>query len=218
MAIKAKCAACSHSFIVSKITGGTFTRCRTPCPHCGSMADIQDGTYQLIDEAVTAFRAPGVGREEIIRFQDIAKNVQSGAISPSIATDQIEEMGSTLAALWRVANSQAGVLSLLLAIITLYLTISESLDSDAAAERQLRATERQTLAIHSAERVQQMILEELQKQPAGAPEPELPSPTTGQTKQLSPSQRPASAEHAKPAEGRKAHASAEKEQAKPRQR
>ena len=183
MNIPAECSSCGFRFSAPIIVGAdpvTFIDCATNCPRCGAHAAIQSGTYQLVENAVMAFRAAGVTRQSVVRFRNLAEQVRAGDLTPEAASIEIEKLGASLATLWNWINQNGGALALLGTIITIYLTISAGWDADVAAEKQLKATQRTTQVVQSAERVQKKILEELRKQTEAATKPEAQStPITG---------------------------------------
>lgn len=141
-----------------------------PCPRCGTTAKSMPGTYDFVGTVVSAFRAPGITREKVERFRYIAEQVETGKLSTQEASNEIQQLGAALAALWKWTNQNGQALSVLISIIALYIACNGMFGSDAAADKQLQATEAQTEAIRSSERVQQKIVEELQRQTKAAAE------------------------------------------------
>lgn len=147
----------------------TFKSSATNCPVCGWIVPIVDGTYEVIGGAVQAFTAST--RETVAQFRDIIESVQKGSITRSEADTQVEQLSSALGKIWQVANQNAGALSLLLAIIAIYLTISAGWSADETAAKLQASVEKQT-------QVEQQILSELQKQNAlGSAPGKSPQPT-----------------------------------------
>lgn len=173
MSIPATCTKCGHRFITSAISiensvGVTFSNCIVSCERCGGEAKIQDGTYDFVGKAMAAFRAPGVTRANVTRFQDLAKGVQTGSLSKEYATIEIESLGTTLATFWKLANDNSGGLNLLISVIALYLAISSNFSADDATQKHLRSTQAQAQEIQYSNQIQQKILTELQKQTEAA--------------------------------------------------
>ena len=99
------------------------------------MASIQDGTYDFVGSVMTAVRAPGVMREDVLAFQTLAKAVQAGEVSSKEAFSRAENIGNSFAVLWKLINENAGALTLIIAIIALYLQFTSNLSSDAGANQ-----------------------------------------------------------------------------------
>lgn len=155
----------------------TFANSSTNCPVCGRIVPIVDGTYEVVGGAVQAFTAST--RETVAQFRDIIESVQKGSITKSEADTQVEQLSSAISKIWQMANQNAGALSVLLAIITIYLTISAGWSADEAAAKLQAGVEEQT-------QVEQQILAELQKQNAPAPTLETARQPTQQMQGLSP--------------------------------
>ncbi len=191
MSIPATCRSCGLTFATPHLFGGsgavTLINCGTNCPRCGGEADIQSGTYQLVENVVTAFSRASVGRETVFRFGEVAKQVQAGTLSNEQATEQIASLGPAIAHLWKWTNDNGQGLALLLMIVALYLQITQGWSDDVAAEKQLKETQRQTQVTQSAEQVQQKILEELQKQTEAATKMAQQGPPQSKTQGQTPS-------------------------------
>lgn len=154
------------------------------------MANIQDGTYDFVGRVITAFRAPGVTRNNILAFQAIAEAVDSGKLSEEDAAVKIAQIGASFAGLWKWINGNSGALSIVLGIIAIYLTVhyaelsidaSEQQHTDAAHQHQV--IERQIEAIETETQVQRQIYEILQKQNAAAEIAESPAKPMPQMQQ-----------------------------------
>lgn len=135
------------------------------------MSPIPNGTYDFVGSAVRAFRAPGVTRAKVEALKDIAQAAKEGRLSVSEAEERAAELESTFASLMKWANGNAGALGILIAIISLWMTIYAVYDSDQSsaqahedAQRQLQATQTQIQAQQTAIQVQQTEIEVQQTQ------------------------------------------------------
>lgn len=140
MSFPARCNHCGHRFIsrafrAENSFGIQIQGVMETCPKCGAMANIQDGTYDFVGSTIGAFRAPGVTREKIERFREIAENVKAGELSTETATAQVDQLGAALAMVWEWTNSHSGVFGVLISLIAVFLTIYYHADSDGVARK-----------------------------------------------------------------------------------
>lgn len=207
--LPARCTACGLQFETRIIVSPNVTvqNMGTNCPRCNGMAIVQDGTYHIVSQAVRAFSAPGVTREQIVRLRDVAKDVRGGAVTVANGSEQLQGIAAPLVALWAATNKNSGALSVLLAIITLFLMIYYEQASDEQGSRQDRSAERQM-------QIQQQILEELKRQNLAVPAPETPRPTTPAMPPATQQQKPPAAKQNRQ-ERRKAAAKARQNRPKP---
>ena len=133
----------SRAFRFVNSTNVTLRGNRETCPNCGQLAEIQDGTYDFVGEVMTAVRAPGVMRDDVLAFQTLAKAVQAGELSQSEASSRIEILGKSFAALWALVNVNSGTLALIVAIVALYLQITSNLPADAGSDQAHSDAQRQ---------------------------------------------------------------------------
>lgn len=170
MSVPMRCKACGLNFTARYInfsgtTNAGVSNYSEDCPRCGGDAVSQNGRYDFVGSAIAAFRAPGVTRQKVERFAEVARAAQAGAIKRTDADAQIAELSRALASLWKFINDNGSGISVLLAVIAIWLTITAGWDDDIAADKQLKETQTQTAMMRSSEQVQQKILEELQKRP-----------------------------------------------------
>ena len=126
------------------------------CPRCGEMCATPSGTFQLGDALKRAIRQPGVTRDQVIAFQKAAVEVNSGKKTADEAASFVAEFNSTFAMILKITNNNAQALSLLIGILSLFLTcytiFDSRLDSETAhadARAQLEMTEKLIEAIGS---------------------------------------------------------------------
>lgn len=203
MSVPAHCPNCdlsfiSRGFLIENASNITFEGCQETCPRCGGFANIQDGTYDFVGRVITAFRAPGVSWDDIIEFQSIAAAVNSGELSKEQADARVEQIGASLAGLWKWINDNSGALTLVVTVIHIYLAIHLSNVSNAVSEQQhtdaarlSQSIERQTEALETATELQQKIYEALEQQPkANSVEASQASRPRPKMYHISPQQRP----------------------------
>lgn len=189
--------------------GGTgnisFNNSKMSCPKCGNIAPIRDGKYEVVGSVLRSFQ--GVSRENIERLKEIALSVKVGSTDNEQADIQVEQLGSVIATVWKAANTNSGALSLFLAIITLYLTITQLNDSN-DTNRMLQLNQ------STQTQIQEQILGVLQKQTSQARPQQVRSPSRPPLQVTEPTQKLASAPCFNRYERRKA-ASKKRRQSKP---
>lgn len=161
--LTAMCPRCG-SVDATGVVGGTATTFKdvgTRCPRCGGKALIPNGTYDFVGDTVAAFRAPGVTREKIERFREIAKDVEAGQLTAEQASSQVAQLGATLATVWNWTNSNAGALTFLISLLTAFLMVHYEAESNSAAEGVEQLAQRQTQVleqIHAELRRQNVVV------------------------------------------------------------
>lgn len=184
----------------------TFIGSSSSCPLCGRMAPIRDGTYDIVNSVVRAFHATGATRDQVARLHEIAKSVQAGSATAEDAEQQVAALGGVFLSVWRTLNTQGTAIQTVVAIIALFLMIYFEKQSDVDAAKLQAATEKQIVATQSVERVGHQILEELRKQSAASPAPQMKPSPMQLTQQASQPQRRVSAIQPNRQERRKAKA------------
>ena len=196
MRAPARCQRCGLQFVANLPFAGraiTISGSFTNCPRCGSIAKIYDGTYHVVERVLSAARAPGVIRDDVLAFQAVAQSVQSGTISREEATKRVDEIGASFSALWAWINANGAALALLISILTILIAFYYGQSANEAstqqhidAQDQTRAIETQTQAIWNDQQAQQKIYEELLKMLTAGQEDAAPrhsrqgTPTTNQ--------------------------------------
>ncbi|WP_404713346.1 hypothetical protein [Sphingomonas sp. MMS24-J13] len=153
---------------IENSTNVTITNVSETCPRCGGRAKLQDGTYDFIGAVLAAVRAPGVMRQDILEFQAVAKAVQAGEISSEEAVLRFEKLNDNLSKLWSWINENGAALAILLAIITIYLTIWAKDAADAGSAQAHADAQQQWQATQTQTQLQQKIYEVLQRQTASS--------------------------------------------------
>lgn len=147
-------------FPVGNLFGGTanmrLTNVSTSCPVCGRRSAIADGNYSMVNDVIRALRSPGVGTAEILQFQSIAEAVRDGHISAEEGQERFTELENPLVGLWKWTNANAGALSVLLTLITLYLTWASAVDAT-------RSNNQLSKELQTHTQIERMMLNELKK-------------------------------------------------------
>src|SRR4051812_42191923 len=114
-------------FTNDSLIGGTgrvtFKSSFVSCPKCGRPSNIVDGTYDFIGDVLIAFRAPDVTLPKIEAFRQIVESVSRGTISPEEASQSAKALSLAFTPILEYANKNAGLLALLVAIVTLFVTV-----------------------------------------------------------------------------------------------
>lgn len=138
MSVPVKCSTCgfnfnSQMFSINNAFNVTITNCAEQCPRCGNLANVKDGTYDFVGSVLTAIRAPGVMRADIVAFRELALAVQRGKVRKDEAAAQVAAMHEGFATLWKWLNENGGALSFLIAILAIYIAILSKESSDAGS-------------------------------------------------------------------------------------
>jgi hypothetical protein len=180
MSLPAKCRRCGTEFFMEGLFGGTIahfqisnftTNCRVP--GCGGIAEIQPGIYQVVNSVITAFTAPGLTREKVQKFKEIAEAVDAGEKDAHTAYLEVAELDDQLANAWDWTNENAGALGVIIAILSILLAHYYWKQSGVSAVEDRQVEERNAKALEK-------IGEELEKQRlSGALPAKSPRPTQG---------------------------------------
>lgn len=170
MSVPVHCPACglrfsSRMFSFTDPSNVTLSGNRESCPQCGEMADIQDGTYDFVGNAISSFRA--LDGLAIRRFQDVLKAAESDHAGKAKVISEAAALDPTFGKF--VATLQAlGGLPLLLAFIALWIqwmAYTEDTRDQEAVLGELRASN-----THQEQLIEGMReLIEAQQKPASQP-------------------------------------------------
>lgn len=182
----------------------TFANCSTNCPQCGRQSPIIDGAYDFVGDVLKAFRAPGVTRENIEDFGTLVKDVQDGNITEQQARDDAAKFGASFVSLLDVANKNAGLITILLTIIGLFIAGYAAYSSDQSSAQ----SHADSIRVHEDDQqlieIGKKIYEALQKpQLSDEMQAALSSPKQ-EMRQISPQQKPKAGAHGNRHERRKA--------------
>jgi hypothetical protein len=98
-----------------------------PCPRCGGMGDIPDGTFDVIGSTIHVLSAPDYTRERLSHLAEIIRNAQASATPPEQILDTLNRAAPELQPfLQRLVSSPEAVaawLALLLMAIQLLMNL-----------------------------------------------------------------------------------------------
>ncbi|MGI4877566.1 MAG: hypothetical protein ACRYG4_08780 [Janthinobacterium lividum] len=161
------------------------------CPRCGTACASPSGVFDLGAEARRAFTQPGITREQLEAFKLAAQAMRAGSPRDAeLARKDLAEINSTFARLLTFTNGNAGAITVLLGIITLFLMLYQTYDSDISSDQahkdalmNRQEIHSQTEAIVTAAQVQARIDAELEKLNAVVLQPETRQAPTQRTRQ-----------------------------------
>lgn len=183
MSIPVFCARCGYrgfarSIRIVESRNITFTGGGETCPACGGFAAFVSGTYDFVGETIAAFTAPGITRQNIEAFRELADQVAQNIISPEDAANRAETIATGFGVLVRSALAMGITFDRILAVVLAFLAFWEAFSPDADVQALVKASHRQN-------ELSQRMLEELQRQPAPSPASQpmakTPSPPPAQT-------------------------------------
>lgn len=148
------------------VMSGVTTSCTNP--DCRAIVRVPNATIDYAAGIVRVLSASDADRATILRFQEIAAAVQAGEIAPDEAEHLIAVLGSQFLDLWRWVNSNAGGLTALLAVLTLYVAIMAKQSADAGSDQ-----------AHKDAMANQVVMEQILHElrpPSDAPQPVEASP------------------------------------------
>lgn len=104
MMVPAVCDAC-HAFFPSgfNIAGGaSFAGCASgPCPRCGGMGHIPDGTYEFIDNSIRLLSGPERSRQELTMLADILRTARERGATLQELRAEVREKAPELLTCYR---------------------------------------------------------------------------------------------------------------------
>jgi hypothetical protein len=129
--IPVSCDGCGLLFTAENIVGGngviTFVDVRFgPCPNCGAMGRVLDGTYGFIDDVLTVLEAPAWSVQKLQELEALLHAAQSGQRPAGDVLHDIAADSSDLADFVSRAIARGWdaikVISVLMAIVTFVQT------------------------------------------------------------------------------------------------
>jgi hypothetical protein len=130
MMLPAICDRC-HAFFPSgyDVQGGTFHLANNvagPCPHCGAMGHVPDGTFKIIGNTIELLSGPARTRSELQHFARILRDARErGADLEEVRREvrkQVPELASLADLLPRTPGDLYAFLTLIVTIIALVLS------------------------------------------------------------------------------------------------
>lgn len=144
VAIPAQCPRCHSIFPFKGIATGPGVNIknlhlkgnRTNCPVCGfHAATIADGIFSVANDAIEIISAPDATVEMLKAFAGIAKRASEGQISKEQATAEAEAVSPQFGGLLRRdPNNFLPIITILAALLAIYISHYDSLSSDISAE------------------------------------------------------------------------------------
>lgn len=177
----------SRAIRIQNSSNITIRNVRETCPRCGAPANVRDGTYSFVGTAISAFRAPGVTRDDIRALSMVLERAGSGDVAPDAVGTQVAAVHEAFGFLGDWIDRNTGRLGLFLGIMTVIIQIYLASTSPAHddAVKQLKATEQQTA-------IMEQVLTELEQRKIA-----LPTDVSPPSAQSTSSAR-ATVEHARP--------------------
>lgn len=114
--------------VVENSTNLTFSGCTAgPCPRCGGIGDIPDGTFDVIGDTIRVLSAPDYTHEKLRRLADIIRGAQSAQASPEQIVETLEreapELQPFLQRLVASPEAVAAWLALLLMVLQVLMSL-----------------------------------------------------------------------------------------------
>ena len=139
MSIPVDCPNCGHQFTsraisITNSTDVTISGSES-CPKCSGVAVIRAGTYDFVGAVMTAARAPGVLREDLVNFRDLVNKYRLGHISSEIVSGELISEQSPFADIWRVLNNNGTAIGVLLSILSIIISSWVQISGDSVSER-----------------------------------------------------------------------------------
>lgn len=188
MSVAATCPSCGLRFHTNAISARgiriVVTENLTNCPRCGSLASVDDATYEfdLAGRIISAVRSQGAIRADVVALQALAESVQAGVVSNEGAATLANEIGPFFGVLWTAVIKNDRSVLLLIAILSILLAFYTTYSADEAYNQQHTDAQNQTQAIATISKeiqnetqVQQRVYEELKRQSAIGLPPAPPS-------------------------------------------
>jgi hypothetical protein len=66
---------------------------REQCPRCGHMAELPDGTFNIVDDTLTVLEATPLTRARLAQLADLMDRARTGAIAEEDLADELEREG-----------------------------------------------------------------------------------------------------------------------------
>ncbi|MBI3880150.1 MAG: SEC-C domain-containing protein [Verrucomicrobia bacterium] len=129
------CQRCGEFFVAAHLIGGnarvTFTDVGMgPCPKCGGMGKVPDGSYEFIDNSIRLLSGPGITIGHLKKLAAIVLRAkQTNAVAETVRSDvkkDLPELSHLAEALPKTRAELYAFLSLLVALIALLLKAEKS--------------------------------------------------------------------------------------------
>jgi hypothetical protein len=118
---------------------------REQCPRCGELAELPDGTFNVVGETIEVLSASRLTRARLLRLADILGQARAGDLAPEAAAEAIASEAPALNPLLERfgPKMRMALLALLWAVFQILLAqgVSELRDDSATREEVRRAVE-----------------------------------------------------------------------------
>lgn len=152
--IPAICASCGSVFPSPFIFEGPASiivkGCQAgPCPKCGGLGDIVDGSYQIIGDAVRLIVSSLRSRAQVEQLQNILRKAQQEKLAPQAVPEKIQAESPELSVIASWINTYLvpknagefwtaiGAIGTVLALLYTILSAQPSAPSNALSEKQI---------------------------------------------------------------------------------
>lgn len=162
MSIPLQCTRCRARFRSTIFSGsGTLIieNSSEACPYCGSMTNIPDGQYQIVNDFLKAFFADGRDLNQAKILSTLIEMKISGNSSSDEIRNIEESLSGNIQKFWNSFNKNSSGLALLLTILMLFIPLYQW------EEAQIDAVKNQAISDRQYQ-IESQILQELQKQSA----------------------------------------------------
>ncbi|HEY4422693.1 MAG TPA: hypothetical protein VGN10_00720 [Pyrinomonadaceae bacterium] len=125
--LPALCRSCGLFFAATNLFGGTgtiqFKNVRTNCPNCNGIADILDGTYQLMGDAVRILSSTYVPPVRLRALADALTKAKQESAGPEEVKETIKEHAPELKRLSDLIPQKRSELYALIAVLVAFIGI-----------------------------------------------------------------------------------------------
>jgi len=114
----------SRAFKVSNVFNLTLSGNREECPNCHKMADIADGTFNVVGGMIQVVSAPDITRSMYASFLGIAQKAKDKEIEPSVFVEMAEAIDPRFGKAAQIALKHRGWGFMLLLVLWLNSCVS----------------------------------------------------------------------------------------------
>jgi hypothetical protein len=137
------------SIAATNVTGLTLEGNMEPCPVCGSLARIVDGTFDVKNAIIDIISAPDATKEILRAFLNIVQQTSSGKLSTEDAAKKADTVSPKFGYLLRLAAGSIPVLALLATLLQTYLQYDSNRTSPDDFKKVVDAIQAQTSVVQA---------------------------------------------------------------------